>query len=150
MLGLRLRLMMDAAMSNIKARRDAHQRAIISIVEEVLANAKVMLAGGIEVQGLDLKTVFETALPGCIVASLPPFSRSGPSLRGIAFREGPARGSDPLGAIGYSGDASQHPVCKEVLAHVGVSGKQGTTFAGTSSLLHMDGLAMRWTARYWR
>ena len=114
-----------AAMSNIKARRDAHQRAIISIVEEVLANAKVMLAGGIEVQGLDLKTVFETACQDALLRLYPRFPEADLTTWNRVSEKARRGDPDPLGAIGYSGDASQHPVCKEVLAHVGVSGKQG-------------------------
>ena len=114
-----------AAMSNIRAHRDAHQRAIANTVEEVLANAKVMLGGGIEVQGPDLRTVLEKACQDALLRLYMRFPEADLSTWNRVSDKARRGDPDPLGAIGYNGDASQHPVCKEVLTYVGVSGKQG-------------------------
>lgn len=115
----------EAAMANVRAHRDAHERAVQGIVDEVLANAKVSQGGGTEVPGADLKTVLEKACQDSLLRLYSRFPEADLASWNRVSDKARRGDPDPLGAVGYSGDASQHSVCREVLAYVGISGKQG-------------------------
>jgi len=114
-----------AARSNIQAHRDAHERHIGDIVEKVLASAKVFQGGGVEVQGADLKASLERACQDALLRLYPRFPEADLTTWSRVADRARRGDPDPLGAIDYKGDAAQHPVCKEVLSYIGVSGKQG-------------------------
>lgn len=114
-----------AARSNIQAHREAHERDIRDIIGRVLAGAKVFQGGGVEVQAADLKASLEKACQDALLRLYPRFPEADVTTWNRVSDRARRGDPDPLGAIDYRGDAAQHPVCKEVLSYVGVSGKQG-------------------------
>ncbi|HHV57184.1 MAG TPA: BREX system P-loop protein BrxC [Firmicutes bacterium] len=114
-----------AAKSNIQARFDAHKDEISAIVEKVLASAKVFLGGGTKIDGPDLNEVLGKACQDALLRLYPRFPEADYTTWNRVSDRARQGDPDPLGAVNYRGDAAQQPVCKEVLAYVGVSGKQG-------------------------
>ncbi len=114
-----------AARSNIRTRHAAHEDSIEETVERVLRVAKVIQGGGIEVQGSDLGTLLGDACEDALLRLYPRFPEADFTAWPRVLEKARRGDPDPLGAVDYRGDAAQHPVCKEVLSYVGVSGKQG-------------------------
>lgn len=114
------------ARANAQAHREAHEATIEEIIERVLMGAKVIQGGGTEVQGLDLASSLGKACQDALLRLYPRFPEADFTTWNRVLDKARHGDPDPLGAVDYKGDAAQHPVCKEVLAYVGVSGKQGS------------------------
>lgn len=114
----------DAAKA-MESTRDAARAKIDQLIQAILHRAVVLQGGGAEASGSDLKSTVTSAVDKALVRLFPKFGdadRTGWDTVVKRVQEGNA---DPLGAIGYSGEAKEQPVCKTVLdaiPHGGVSG----------------------------
>lgn len=73
----------------------------------------------------DLAESIKIAVEASLVRLFPNFDMADHSAWGTVVRRAQEGAADCLIAIGYSGDANQHPVCKEIRGFVGSAGKKG-------------------------
>ena len=94
-------------------------RQVQATVAGILANARVYLGGGSEVTEGNLKTSVEQAISAAVERLFPRFSTVDQPGWGNVVKRAREGAADPLSALSYSGDADQHPACKEVRAFIG-------------------------------
>ena len=119
----------DARQGLITRREDARERET-NLATQIVGAARVFQAGGNEVlEGSGRETLeasLKKAVDNAVLRLFPDF---GPADFGQwdrvlkRVREGSA---DPLAPIGHRSDVNEHPVAKQVLAHLGAAGKRGT------------------------
>lgn len=109
----------------METRQNTEDGRVQAIVADILRSARVFQGGGQEVVGDTLASAVETAIDAALARLFPNFSMADdPNWGKVVKRVGEGAG-DPLAALGYHGDADQHPVCKEVRAFLG-TGKKGS------------------------
>lgn len=114
----------EEAQAAMLARRNDAERTVETILKEILSEAKAFKGGGVELHALEL---FDKVLDGANDALKRLFPRFGDAdQKGWEIAANRARAGDdsPLNAIGWKGTTEDHPVCKEILHHVG-AGKEG-------------------------
>lgn len=101
----------------------ASQR-IQELLGQIVGGSKVFLGGGEEASGVELADKVEQAGLGSLDRLFPKFSDADHSNWGQVVNH--ARGGDvgALAQIGYRGETSHHPVCRQVFDLVG-AGKKG-------------------------
>ncbi len=94
-----------------------------AVVAGVLANARVYQGGGNEIAESSVQAAVETAIQAALARLFPNFALADDANWGKVVKRISEGAGDALAALGYHGDADQHPVCKEVLAWLGASRK---------------------------
>ncbi|MBX7236823.1 MAG: BREX system P-loop protein BrxC [Caldilineales bacterium] len=97
---------------------------VAALVAGILANARVFQGGGNEIAEDSLQSSVEAAIKAALVRLFPNFPMADDANWGKVVKRASEGASDALAAVGYNGDADQHPVCKEVSAWLG-AGKKG-------------------------
>lgn len=95
-----------------------------ALVAGILANARVFQGGGNEITEDSLQSSVETAIKAALVRLFPGFPLADDGNWGKVVKRAGEGASDALAAVGYHGDADQHPVCKEVSTWLG-AGRKG-------------------------
>ncbi|MDN5940853.1 MAG: BREX system P-loop protein BrxC [Nitrospira sp.] len=97
---------------------------IQELLGQVVGGAKVFLGGGEEASGIELADKVEQAGTGSLVRLFPKFGDADHANWGQVVNRARAGDVGALAQIGYRGESSQHPVCRQVLDLVG-AGKKG-------------------------
>ena len=113
------------ARNSMQTRRDLERGRLDALVAGILSNARVYQGGGSEVTEGSLSGSVRQALEASLVRLFPQFHMADDSRWANVVRQASQGGPDALGALGYSGSAEQHPVCKEVLASLNGGPKTG-------------------------
>ncbi len=114
----------EEAQAAMLARRNDAERTVETILKEILTEAKAFKGGGVELHALEL---FDKVLDGAndaLKRLFPRFDESDQKGWEIAANRARQGDDSPLNAIGWKGTTEDHPVCKEILHHVG-AGKEG-------------------------
>jgi len=112
------------ARAAIETIRQTADRRINDLVSEILSTAHVYQGGGAEVFGETLPAAIEDALDDALVRLYSEFRVADQAGWEKAYTGAQKGASDSLRAIGYTGEAADHPVCKKVLGLIG-AGKRG-------------------------
>ena len=116
--GIEARKAMDTRQEQAHQKRDG-------LINDILNETAVYLAGGDLVNGLLLEAKVQDAAKSCLDRLFPQFHQAdSPDWHKVIERARKGDG-DALAAVGHKGDPDAHPVCKAVLEFVG-SGKKGT------------------------
>lgn len=110
----------------MQGRIDAEDERLHVLLQDVLSKARVYQGGGNEVTVSSFRDAVELAARRSLVRLFPKFDiADNPNWSKVISR---ARDGAPdaLEAVGYSGDAPAHPVCKEVLATISATGTKGS------------------------
>lgn len=122
------------AQQSMKGRIEMEGERLSRLFQEVVAEAKVYQGGGNEVTGSSLRGAVELAAERSLVRMFPKFDVADDPNWGRVVSKARDGAPDALEAVGFSGDARAHPVCKEVLATISAAGTEGnevrTRFAG--------------------
>lgn len=113
------------ARASIEQRKASFEQEIRRLVSEALEGSLVLLGGGSEVdEPQTLRAKLQLACDSAATRMFPRFGQSDdPKWHQVVQRARNGSG-DPLEAIGFKGAATEHPVCKAVLEHLG-PGKRG-------------------------
>jgi len=114
----------NEARAAIDTIRHAADRRINELIGEILSTAHVYQGGGAEVFGETLPAAIEEALDDALVRLYSEFRVADQAGWEQAYTRAQKGASDSLRAIGYTGEAADHPVCKKVLGLIG-AGKRG-------------------------
>jgi hypothetical protein len=109
----------------METRQEQAQRNRDNLINDLLNETSVYVAGGDAVAGMLLETKVQDAARACLDRLYPQFHLAdSPDWHKVIERSRRGDG-DALAAVGHRGDPEAHPVCKAVLSYVG-SGKKGT------------------------
>lgn len=114
------------ALRSMKAKRDIAESKLDGIVKSILNKARVYQGGGNEIVTDDLAESIKSAVEASLLRLFPNFDMADHAGWGSVVRRAQEGAADCLTAIGYSGDADQHPVCKEIRTFIGSTGKKGS------------------------
>jgi len=95
-----------------------------ALLDKVLTNARVILAGGFEKTGTSLADKVRETAEDALQRLYPRFADADDSRWGKVVERARAGAPDALEVVGHSGNPENHRVCKEILAFV-ASGKKG-------------------------
>lgn len=114
----------EEAQAAMLSRKGDAERAVESILKEILAEAKVFKGGGVELHALELLDKVKDGANDALTRLFPRFAEA--DFKGWEVAANRARQGDdsPLNALGWKGSTDEHPVCKEILHHIG-AGKEG-------------------------
>ena len=115
------------AKAGIDARRKYHEDSLKEILSDAVADAKVFQGGGTEVTPLipGLRTAVEMAAEASLTRLFPRFKDADSSLWPRVMDYAKKGQTNALEAMSYSGDASRHPVIREVHAFLGTKDVPG-------------------------
>lgn len=109
----------------METRRDQAQRTRDNIINDILNDTTIYIAGGDLVNGMLLETKVQDAAKSCLDRLFPQFHQAdSPDWHKVIERSKKGDG-DALAAVGHKGDPENHAVCKAIIDYVG-SGKKGT------------------------
>lgn len=100
------------------------QHRIQELLGHIIGGAKVFLGGGQEVNGIELADKVQDACNSALVRLFPRFSEADHANWGQVVARARAGDVGALSQVGYSGNPTQHPVCRRVLDLIG-PGKKG-------------------------
>ncbi len=127
---------MQARLDSANARRD-------TLIATLLRDALVLQGGGTDVAGEALGPSVEKAAEAAVVRLYPRFPDADHAGWGTVLNRAGDGNAAALEAVGYEGDAKDHPVCREVIVHIG-AGKKGSEvvkkFAGPPFGWPRDGI----------
>jgi len=108
----------------IETHREVAQHRIQELLGHIVGGAKVFLGGGQEANGIELADKVQDSADSALVRLFPQFAEADHGNWGQVVTR--ARGGDvaALLQVGYSGNPTQHPVCRRVLDAIG-AGKKG-------------------------
>lgn len=104
-------------------RRDA-ERTIEGILKEILAGARAFKGGGTELHALELLDKVQDGADDALKRLFPRFDEADHKGWEVAANRARQGDDSPLQAVGWKGATEDHPVCKEILYHIG-AGKEG-------------------------
>jgi hypothetical protein len=108
----------------METRQEQAQRGRDNIINDVLNDTAIYLAGGEPVNGMLLETKVQDAAKACLDRLFPQFHQAdSPDWHKVIERSKKGDG-DALAAVGHKGDPESHPVCNAVITFIG-SGKKG-------------------------
>ena len=113
------------ALQAMKAKRDIAKNKLGRIVHGIINTARVYQGGGNEIATDDLSESIKTAVEASLQRLFPDFSDADHAGWGTVVSRALEGAADCLKAVGFDGDADQHPVCKEIRLFIGNAGKKG-------------------------
>jgi hypothetical protein len=114
------------ARASIDQRKAGFEQEIKRLILEALENSLVLLGGGSEVEDHQtLRAKLQSACESAATRLFPKFSQSDDPKWHLVIQRARNGSLEPLDAIGFKGAATEHPVCKAVLEHLG-PGKRGS------------------------
>lgn len=124
------------ARKGMESRHEIERSKLNGLVAGVLENARVFQGGGNELSERSLREAVQTGVNSSLARMFPRFKDADHTGWDRVFQRATQGAADALSAVGYTGDAEKNPVCAEVRAFVGPSGKKGSEvrkhFAGSS------------------
>ncbi|MBI4624648.1 MAG: BREX system P-loop protein BrxC [Verrucomicrobia bacterium] len=114
----------EEARDAMEARRRDAERNIEAIVRDILAGAKVYKGGGTELHALELVDKVQDGANDALTRLFPRFGEADNKGWEVAANRARQGDDSPLQAVGWKGGTEEHPVCKEILFHIG-AGKEG-------------------------
>jgi hypothetical protein len=114
-----------------EARRAMESRKIIerkkldTIINNIIERGRVYQGGGYEVVETTFAASVKIALDASLARLFPKFTIGDHKDWGKVVEKVQNGAADALTAVGYNGNANQHPVCQEILSFVGGAGKKG-------------------------
>ncbi|HEV3258317.1 MAG TPA: BREX system P-loop protein BrxC, partial [Gemmataceae bacterium] len=111
----------------METRQEQAQRARDNVLNDILNDTAIYLAGGEPVNGILLEMKVQDAAKACLDRPFPLFHQADVSAadwKRVIDRSRTGDG-DALAAVGHAGDPESHPVCNAVINYVS-SGKKGT------------------------
>ncbi len=109
----------------METRQEQARRTRDNIINEILNDTAVYIAGGDAVNGLILENKVQDAAKACLDRLYPQFHLADSPDWHKVFERAKKGDGDALAAVGHKGDPTSHAVCKAVIDYVG-SGKKGT------------------------
>ena len=109
----------------MRHRRDSAELRLQGLVDEIVNGAIVLKGGGTQVYGASLKDALLQAGQDAAVRLFPRFADADHAGWGTVVKRAGEGNAAALEAVGFSGDAKTHPVCKSILEFVG-AGKKGS------------------------
>jgi hypothetical protein len=114
------------ARSVMQSRTTKEEESVATLVAGILGNARVYQGGGHDVGGDTLPDMVRAAAEAALARLFPRFSDADHPAWGRVLTRAVQGAGDALLEVGYAGSAEEHPVCRQVLAFVGGSGRRGT------------------------
>lgn len=114
-----------AAQSAMESTARLARDRVSSLVKDILNAASVAQAGGTRIGETDLSRSVQAAVSRSLDRLYPRFAEADNAAWGTAFTRAEQGNPDCLEAVGYSGQVTQHPVCKAVLDAVSGAGTSG-------------------------
>lgn len=115
-----------------EARRAMDSRKIIErkkldgLINNIIDRGRIYQGGGYEIVETSFAVGVKTALDASLSRLFPKFATGDHKDWGKVVEKVQDGAVDALKAVGYDGNANQHPVCQEVLVYIGGAGKKGT------------------------
>lgn len=110
----------------MQTREEIEDAKLDGLVAGILDNARVFQGGGNEVAEGSLSASVEVAARAALVRLFPNFDMADDSRWGTVVTRARQGAADALTAVGYDGEVAQHPVCREIQAFIGATGKKGS------------------------
>ena len=110
----------------MQSRQELERNNLNSLLASILTGARVFQGGGNELAEGSLQESIEKALDAALVRLFPNYGMADDPRWGTVVQRARQGGADALSAVGHSGSADQHPVCREVLAFIAGAGKAGS------------------------
>ncbi len=107
------------------SRQTSEAQRVDNSVAAVIANARVYQGGGSEIAEDSLAASVEAAIGNALARLFPNFAMADDANWSKVVKRANEGAGDPLAALGYAGNAEDHPVCKEVRVFLGNSKKKG-------------------------
>jgi hypothetical protein len=113
------------AQAGIVSRGQAATARLASAVSGLLNQARVFQGGGNELTGTSLKVAIESAAEASLTRLFPRFSDGDDPNWGKVAERAKQGNANPLGALGFAGEADQQPACAEVLRYLSSGQRSG-------------------------
>lgn len=113
------------AQAGISSRGQTAGARLATAIANLLNEARVFQGGGNEVTGATLKAGVEVAGSASLTRLFPRFGEGDDPGWGKVAERAKQGSANPLGAIGYAGEAEQQPACAEVLRYLSAGQKTG-------------------------
>ena len=104
------------ARAAIETRRDNAGQKLNQLLGEILDHGDVIQAGGQEIAAADIYDAVRESVGNALVRRFPKFSLADNPKWDSVVRKARQGDGGALAAIGHSGNAEEHPVCREILA----------------------------------
>lgn len=111
------------AISSRKTLAEQHCRELL--VQQILKDTKVILAGSEEFIGITLGDKIRSAAEASLARLYPSFTIGDSDKWEEVFKQAKGGSGSPLHLVNYNGDPEKHPVCRAILDEVG-AGKKGS------------------------
>lgn len=113
------------AYNAMKTTRDQAEARINGLLEDVINGAKVFQSGGNEISSNSLESMIREAVRLSLDRMYRYFEIADNDKWYKVLERAKGGATDALSLIGYHGEVSDNPICKEILSFIG-SGKKGT------------------------
>jgi hypothetical protein len=128
------------AKHSMETKREGYQRERDALIAHIVKGARVYQGGGNEVVQGNLQDSVKKAVEDALVRLFPKFSLADHASWDTVVKRSQQGNSDPLEVVGYRGDIEKHPVCQEVRAFIGGTGKKGGDIQK-----HFEGVGYGWS-----
>lgn len=110
------------ARAAIQARLEAAEQQLQQLMAGLLRDARVLVSGGNEMTGAELKATVEAGLNVAVKRMFPKFDM-GDGKWGLVVKHASEGSGTALDVMGYQGEAKDQKVCKEILGQLTVAQK---------------------------
>lgn len=114
------------ARNAMQSRLDIERGKLDTIVANIVDTSRVYQGGGNEVVESTLAASVQSAVEDALVRLFPKFDMVDYPGWGNVVKRAQQGAADALSAIKYTGDVDKHPVCQDVRAYLGGTGKKGS------------------------
>lgn len=109
----------------METRQEQARRTRDDLINDILNDTAIYIAGGDSVQGMLLETKVQDAAKACLDRLFPQFHQADSPEWHKVIEQAKKGDGDSLTAVNHKGDPDAHPVCSAILSFVG-SGKKGS------------------------